>query len=69
VARAAISVFANACSRPCEVDGHLAGDPSLGLMESMSKRQMTTFKEKLQALHDALSDTYDEDQENDDPTC
>jgi hypothetical protein len=38
-------------------------------MESMSKRQMTTFKEKLQALHDALSDTYDEDQENDDPTC
>lgn len=39
--------------------------PSIGLMESMSKGQMTTFKEKLQALHDALSDAYDEDQEND----
>lgn len=38
--------------------------PSIGLMESMSKGQMTTFKEKLQALHDALSDAYDEDQEN-----
>ena len=39
--------------------------PSIGLMESMSKGQMTTFKEKLQALHDALSDAYDEDQDND----
>lgn len=43
--------------------------PSIGLMESMGKGQMTTFKEKLQALHDALSDAYDEDQENDDRTC
>lgn len=35
--------------------------PNNDLMEGMTKGQMTTFKEKLEALRDALSDAYDEE--------
>lgn len=35
--------------------------PNSDLMAGMSKGQMTTFKERLQTLRDALRDAYDED--------
>lgn len=35
--------------------------PNNDLMAGMTKGQMTTFKEKLEALRDALSDAYDEE--------
>ena len=35
--------------------------PNNDLMEGMTKGQMGTFKEKLETLRDALSDSYDED--------